>query len=67
MAPWLMERQLDDVAGKMLQQSLQDRGMQFLIGAADPGTSGQRRQRQGRPRHGRAVQGWHHDHLPTWW
>ncbi|MFO1262160.1 MAG: nitrite reductase large subunit NirB [Rhodoferax sp.] len=32
-APWLMERQLDDVAGKMLQQSLQDRGMQFLIGA----------------------------------
>ncbi len=32
-APWLMERQLDDVAGKMLQQSLQARGMNFLIGA----------------------------------
>ncbi len=32
-APWLMERQLDDVAGKMLQQSLQERGMRFLIGA----------------------------------
>ncbi|QHE85425.1 nitrite reductase large subunit NirB [Hydrogenophaga sp. BPS33] len=32
-APWLMERQLDDVAGKLLQQSLQQRGMQFLIGA----------------------------------
>ena len=32
-APWLMERQLDDVAGKLLQKSLQDRGMQFLIGA----------------------------------
>jgi nitrite reductase (NADH) large subunit len=32
-APWLMERQLDDVAGKLLQQSLQARGMQFLIGA----------------------------------
>jgi nitrite reductase (NADH) large subunit len=31
-APWLMERQLDDVAGKMLQKSLEDRGMKFLIG-----------------------------------
>ncbi|MFZ5566310.1 MAG: nitrite reductase large subunit NirB [Pseudomonadota bacterium] len=30
--PWLMERQLDDVAGKMLQKSLEDRGMKFLIG-----------------------------------
>ncbi|WP_439520237.1 nitrite reductase large subunit NirB [Hydrogenophaga sp.] len=32
-APWLMERQLDDVAGKLLQQSLELRGMKFLIGA----------------------------------
>lgn len=32
-APWLMERQLDDVAGKLLQKSLEERGMQFLIGA----------------------------------
>ena len=32
-APWLMERQLDDVAGKLLQKSLAERGMQFLIGA----------------------------------
>uniref|UniRef100_UPI002FCC4132 nitrite reductase large subunit NirB n=1 Tax=Hydrogenophaga sp. TaxID=1904254 RepID=UPI002FCC4132 len=32
-APWLMERQLDDVAGKLLQQSLETRGMNFLIGA----------------------------------
>ena len=32
-APWLMERQLDDVAGKMLQKSLEDRGLKFLIGA----------------------------------
>ncbi|MCW5263087.1 NAD(P)/FAD-dependent oxidoreductase [Verminephrobacter eiseniae] len=32
-ADWLMERQLDAVAGKMLQQSLQERGMQFLLGA----------------------------------
>ena len=31
--PSLMERQLDDVAGKMLQKSLEDRGMQFLMGA----------------------------------
>ena len=31
--PWLMERQLDDVAGKMLQKSLEDRGMSFLMGA----------------------------------
>ena len=32
-APWLMERQLDDVAGRMLQQSLEERGLKFLIGA----------------------------------
>ena len=32
-APWLMERQLDEVAGRMLQQSLEQRGMKFLIGA----------------------------------
>lgn len=31
--PWLMERQLDDVAGRMLQKSLEDRGLNFLIGA----------------------------------
>ncbi len=30
---WLMERQLDAVAGKMLQQSLAERGMQFLMQA----------------------------------
>lgn len=32
-APWLMERQLDDVAGRLLLQSLQSRGLHFLIGA----------------------------------
>jgi len=32
-APSLMERQLDQTAGRMLQKSLQERGMQFLIGA----------------------------------
>ena len=30
---WLMERQLDDVAGRLLQKSLVERGMKFLIGA----------------------------------
>ncbi|MFZ3218772.1 MAG: nitrite reductase large subunit NirB [Rhodoferax sp.] len=46
--PTLMERQLDTVAGKMLQKSLEDRGLKFLIGAqtqalvgsADEGKSG---------------------------
>ncbi|MDE2454740.1 MAG: NAD(P)/FAD-dependent oxidoreductase, partial [Burkholderiales bacterium] len=32
-APWLMERQLDDTAGKLLQKSLEERGLKFLIGA----------------------------------
>src|SRR5690606_25793784 len=31
--PWLMERQLDETAGRMLQKSLEDRGLKFLIGA----------------------------------
>src|SRR5215216_4601774 len=31
--PWLMERQLDDVAAKLLQKSLEDRGLKFMIGA----------------------------------
>ena len=31
--PWLMERQLDEVAGKMLQASLEERGLQFLLNA----------------------------------
>jgi nitrite reductase (NADH) large subunit len=31
--PWLMERQLDDVAARLLQQSLEDRGLKFLLGA----------------------------------
>ncbi|CAN5486926.1 nitrite reductase large subunit NirB [soil metagenome] len=33
LAPWLMERQLDDVAGKMLQKSLEARGLKFRLGA----------------------------------
>ncbi|MFN3496076.1 MAG: nitrite reductase large subunit NirB, partial [Hydrogenophaga sp.] len=39
-APWLMERQLDDVAGQMLQKSLEERGMRFLIGAQTQGLVG---------------------------
>ena len=39
---WLMERQLDDVAGKLLQKSLEDRGLKFLLGAQ---TAGARRRR----------------------
>ncbi|HPH12651.1 MAG TPA: nitrite reductase large subunit NirB [Burkholderiaceae bacterium] len=31
--PTLMERQLDSVAGKLLQQSLEERGLKFLMGA----------------------------------
>jgi nitrite reductase (NADH) large subunit len=31
--PTLMERQLDSVAGKMLQKSLEERGLNFLMGA----------------------------------
>jgi nitrite reductase (NADH) large subunit len=31
--PWLMERQLDDAAAKLLQKSLEDRGIKFLMGA----------------------------------
>lgn len=32
--PWLMERQLDDAAGKLLQKSLEARGLKFMIGAS---------------------------------
>jgi nitrite reductase (NADH) large subunit len=31
--PWLMERQLDDVAGGLLRQSLEARGLTFMLGA----------------------------------
>ena len=32
-AEWLMDRQLDETAGKMLQKSLESRGLKFRIGA----------------------------------
>jgi len=31
LGPWLLERQLDEVAGKMLQKSLEDKGLKFLL------------------------------------
>ncbi len=31
LGPWLLERQLDKVAGMLLQQSLEDRGLKFLL------------------------------------
>jgi len=33
LAPWLMERQLDQTAAGLLQRSLEERGMKFLLGA----------------------------------
>ena len=62
--PWLMERQLDDVAGKLLQKSLEDRGLKFLIGAQTQALIG--RTTDG-PRAGRAVQGRHARSRPIWW
>jgi nitrite reductase (NADH) large subunit len=41
-APWLMERQLDDVAGKLLQKSLEDRGLKFVIGGQTQALIGDR-------------------------
>ena len=33
LAPWLMERQLDETAATLLQQSLEEKGLKFLLGA----------------------------------
>ena len=61
--PWLMERQLDDVAGKLLQKSLEDRGLKFLIGAQTQelvgGDDGRVKAIQ--------LQGRHRGRRPTWW
>ena len=32
LADWLLERQLDETAGRMLQKSLEERGLKFLLG-----------------------------------
>jgi len=31
LGPWLLERQLDEIAGRMLQKSLEDKGLKFLL------------------------------------
>ena len=31
LGPWLLERQLDEMAGRMLQKSLEDKGLKFLL------------------------------------
>jgi nitrite reductase (NADH) large subunit len=41
-APWLMERQLDEAAGALLRQSLVERGLEFLIGAQTEALVGDR-------------------------
>ena len=61
--PWLMERQLDDVAGKLLQKSLEDRGLKFLIGAQTAGADRRRR----RPRARRCSSRTAARSRPTWW
>ena len=33
LAPWLMERQLDETAAQLLQKSLEEKGLNFLLGA----------------------------------
>ena len=57
LGPWLLERQLDEVAGKMLQKSLEDKGLKFLLRnadrSADPGRIW--------PRCRHSLQGWHAD------
>ena len=61
--PWLMERQLDDVAGKLLQKSLEERGLKFLIGAQTQELVGD----EGRPRVTAVpLQGRHARCRPTW-
>jgi nitrite reductase (NADH) large subunit len=52
--PWLMERQLDDVAGGLLRKSLEERGIRFEIGAQTeallPGADGRGNETDARPR-----------------
>ena len=63
---WLMERQLDRTAADMLQQSLEAKGLQFLLEHADHRDHRRRGRRQGRSRQGRALQGRRRDSPPIW-
>ena len=40
LAPWLMERQLDQAAARLLQSSLEQRGLRFVLGANTTGLLG---------------------------
>jgi nitrite reductase (NADH) large subunit len=40
--PTLMERQLDEVAGKLLQKSLEERGLRFIMGGQTQALIGDR-------------------------
>jgi nitrite reductase (NADH) large subunit len=53
--PWLMERQLDEVAGGMLRQSLQERGIRFELGAQTEALVGDERVRAVRFKDGREI------------
>ncbi len=53
--PWLMERQLDAVAGGLLQKSLEDRGLKFLLGAQTESLIGESRVRAVRFKDGTEV------------
>ncbi len=53
--PWLMERQLDTTAGKLLQKSLEDRGLKFLIGAQTESLIGESRVRAVRFKDGTEI------------
>jgi nitrite reductase (NADH) large subunit len=53
--PWLMERQLDEVAGGMLRQSLQERGIRFELGAQTEALVGEARVGAVRFKDGREI------------
>jgi hypothetical protein len=53
LGPWLLERQLDEIAGKMLQKSLEDKGLKFLLQKQTEADSGRIRPRCGNPLQGR--------------
>jgi NAD(P)H-nitrite reductase large subunit len=61
--PWLMERQLDDVAGRLLQQSLEAAWAEVRDRRADGRPAGRRQ----RPREGRAASRTGASCRPTWW
>lgn len=53
--PWLMERQLDEAAARLLQQSLEARGLQFVLGAQTAALEGEGRVQRLRLADGRVL------------